>query len=440
MSGTTHYPRIGLACAGGIVEGAIYEIGALCALEDAIEGLDLTRLHAYVGVSSGAILVSCLANGITPRTLSRAIVSEAGPELDFRPEMFFEPALAEYLRRLGRVPEALAAGLRAYLRHPLDLSPMSLVAALREVIPAGLFDNRNIQQYLARIFSTLGRTDDFRDLPSRLRVVAVELDTAEVACFGRPGLDHVPISQAVQASTALPGLYNPVEIDGVSYIDGVARRTLHASTALEEGVDLLFCINPIVPVNLREKEGAAWRSLADHGLSAVLSQTFRTLVYSRMRTGFRVYEHRYPEADVLLIEPPRDDDRLFFSNIFSFSNRQAVCERAYRQTLDFLRDQAEELAPRLARHGLQLRSSVLHDVSRRLYEAEGTHPAPVGRAALGAAEATLDRLGHTLERLRERAAQGSGAGVVAGWVEEATSHAERGARRRTGYVDGVARQ
>ena len=35
-------PRIGLALAGGGPIGAIYEIGALCALEDTIDGLDFT--------------------------------------------------------------------------------------------------------------------------------------------------------------------------------------------------------------------------------------------------------------------------------------------------------------------------------------------------------------------------------------------------------------
>ena len=47
---------VGLACAGGVVEGAFYEIGALCALEEAVDGLDLNRLSTYVGVSSGAII------------------------------------------------------------------------------------------------------------------------------------------------------------------------------------------------------------------------------------------------------------------------------------------------------------------------------------------------------------------------------------------------
>ena len=50
--------RIGLAIAGGGPIGAMYELGALRALDDALDGLDLTRMDCYVGVSSGAFLAA----------------------------------------------------------------------------------------------------------------------------------------------------------------------------------------------------------------------------------------------------------------------------------------------------------------------------------------------------------------------------------------------
>ncbi|HEU5173632.1 MAG TPA: patatin-like phospholipase family protein, partial [Gemmatimonadaceae bacterium] len=52
---------IGLALAGGGPVGAIYEIGALRALEDSLDTVDFTALSCYVGVSAGALLASCLA-------------------------------------------------------------------------------------------------------------------------------------------------------------------------------------------------------------------------------------------------------------------------------------------------------------------------------------------------------------------------------------------
>ena len=42
-------PAIGLAMAGGGPQGAIHEIGAIMALNDAIEGFDLNDLQIYVG-------------------------------------------------------------------------------------------------------------------------------------------------------------------------------------------------------------------------------------------------------------------------------------------------------------------------------------------------------------------------------------------------------
>ena len=66
--------KIALALAGGGPLGAIYEIGALCALEDSLTGVDLTRLDHYVGVSAGGFIAASLANGITPRALCASFI------------------------------------------------------------------------------------------------------------------------------------------------------------------------------------------------------------------------------------------------------------------------------------------------------------------------------------------------------------------------------
>ena len=54
------------------------------------------------------------------------------------------------------------------------------------------------------MFSTRGRSNDFRRLKHRLYLVATDLDTGEAVEFGAAGFDDVPISTAVQASAALP--------------------------------------------------------------------------------------------------------------------------------------------------------------------------------------------------------------------------------------------
>jgi len=391
---------VGLACAGGGMEGALYEIGVLCALQESIEGIHFEKLDVYVGVSAGALISACLANGIPPRTLSESIISRAeDPLLNIEPEVLFAPAWRSFLRRFTLLPAIVKRAVVKFYERPFDQSVLGTVARLGELLPLGLFDNTPLQQKLAAMFSTGGRTDDFEALPARLRVVAVNLDSSEVVLFGDPDGPKASISKAVQASSALPILYGPVEIDGQFYIDGVARRTVHASVALEAGVDLLFCINPIVYADFHDGTAGS-KSLVDRGLPAVLSQTFRMLVYSRMKTGFRNYRHMHSEADLILIEPSPKDFAWIFSNIFSFANRFAVGEHSYQTTRQFLRDNAPDIQEKLGRHRLTLKTEVLHDESRTLYG--DLKAGPPGSPVFNRANHVLERLDHALQELQPR--------------------------------------
>jgi NTE family protein len=390
--------RIGLACAGGVVEGAFYEIGVLCALDEAIEGLDLNAVDVYVGVSAGAILTACLANGIRPRDVARAMLSaEASPDA-LSPDAVFVPAVGDYARRAAAVPARTFRAFTRHFAHPRDISLFGALLELSTALPVGLFDNRPLERHLARVFAAEGRTNDFRRLVPKLRVVAVNLDTAELVAFGDEATAHVPISRAVQASSALPLIYLPVEIDGAHYIDGVARRTLNASQALKEGVDLLFCVNPIVPIDLRMAEDGVARvgSLVESGLPAVLSQTFRTIIHSRMVTGFRNYTFIYPDADIVLIEPETGDHSMFFTNIFSFSNRHDVMHHGYATGRGYLVRNADAIDAVLSRHGMRLRRDVLgeerHLAVERRREPKTRETLDRTRRALDELETALDRL------------------------------------------------
>ena len=157
------------------------------------------------------------------------------------------------------------------------------VERLGPILPTGVFSNDEVHRQLARLFSREGRTNDFRKLRTRLTLVATNLDSGEAAPFGRPGWDDVPISQAVQASSALPGLFPPVEIGEHYYVDGALKKTMHATIALDEGVDLLLCLNPLVPFDATSPSAAPVMKrglprekqriprIVDGGLPAVLS-------------------------------------------------------------------------------------------------------------------------------------------------------------------------
>lgn len=357
---TPSHGRIGLAIAGGGPTGGMYELGALRALERAIEGLDLTRLEVYVGVSSGAFLAAGLANRLDTTAMCRVFLTGES-EVRFHPGLFLRPAVAEYLRRAGHTPSLLLRWAGEALRDPFSASFGDLLSRLGGIIPNGLFDNEGIEHFLRRLFESDGRSNDFRELERPLYVVAVDLDSGKTVRFGAHGWDDVPISRAVQASAALPGLYPPVCIRGHHFVDGALRRTMHASIALDRGIDLLLGINPFVPFDASGsgKRPAGMTRLAEGGLPVVLSQTFRTLLQSRVQVGLEKYARQYPDTDQLVMEPDEDDGEMFFTSVFSYRNRVKVCEYAFQSTLRDLRRRRAELAPLFARHGLRLRDEVL---------------------------------------------------------------------------------
>ncbi|MBP3985090.1 patatin-like phospholipase family protein [Pseudoxanthomonas helianthi] len=370
--------RIGLAIAGGGPIGGMYELGALRALDEALDGLDLTRMDCYVGVSSGAFLAAGLANRIGTAEMCRTFITGTSDDIVFQPETFLRPNFGEAMRRATALPRLYFEWLQSLATQPHKaLSWSNLMRRFGGLVPTAMFDNRGMERFLRDIFTRRGRSNDFRTLDADLFVVAVDLDSGEAVRFGEKGWDGVPISQAVQASAALPGLYPPVEINGRHFLDGALRRTMHASVVLERDIDLLLGINPLVPFDATrapaQGEGDSL-GLADGGLPAVLSQTLRTLLQSRMQIGMEKYPRQYPNIDQLVFEPNSDDSELFFTNLFSFASRHRVCQLAYRNTLADLRRRADVLRPMLEAHGIGLRDDILDDPHRSILDGLDAQP------------------------------------------------------------------
>lgn len=398
--------RIGLAIAGGGPIGAMYELGALRALDDALDGVDLTRMDCYVGVSSGAFLAAGLVNRMTTTEMCRIFITGDSDDVHFRPETFLRPAILEYARRASALPR-LTMEWWSSLLNPRDSRLSDLMQRFGGLVPAGLFDNSEIERFLREIFSRRGRSNDFRQLDRELYVVAVDLDSGEAVRFGAGEWKDIPISKAVQASAALPGLYPPVEVRGRHYVDGALRRTMHASVLLERGIDLLIGINPLVPFDSTRVDSDAGRRgevdphrIWQGGLPAVMSQTFRTLLQSRMQVGLAKYTQQYPGIDQLIFEPNSNDGEMFFTNAFSFSNRRRVCQLGYRNTLQDLRNRAESLRPVLAAHGIGLRDEVLHDKHRTVLSNLGKTP-PRSTETTARLRRALDETEHLI-RQRDR--------------------------------------
>ncbi|HVR11134.1 MAG TPA: patatin-like phospholipase family protein, partial [Thermoanaerobaculia bacterium] len=365
-------------------------------------------------------ITACLANDLTTAQMCRAIVAHEPGEHPFHPETFLTPSVRQLRRGLRAVPRLLGEALLDYSRHRADLTLVESLTRLGQALPVAVFDNEPIRAYVEKIFKLKSRTDDFRKLGKRLVIVAADLDSGQAVRFGEPGMDHVPISLAVQATTALPGLYPPVEIAGRHIVDGILLKTLHASVALDAGAGLVICINPIVSVDTVHAVEQGYMqggNLIERGLPTVLSQTLRTIVHSRLEVGMAAYATKYGNADVLLLEPERDDYLMAFTNIFGFSERRAVCEHAYQSTRRHLLENYDVISAMLARHGVILRRDVLAE-ERDLWRQVGLPhlgkpaaprprrlPAPPAKQAPAPPAAVVNRLDDALRRLELLVAQ-----------------------------------
>ena len=348
--------KVALVCAGGGITGAVYEIGCLRALEELLDR-SVLDFDLYVGVSGGAFVASLLANGVTPHELYEGVASRARRPLGVSSAPLFRLGLGELFRRGARAPRVLSEAIwTALTREGRNMSDLAL--SLFELLPAGLLDTAGIQEYLAEIFRRRGRTDSFRQLARELYIVAVDLDSGEAVPFGDRGAPTVPISRAVQASIALPGLYRPVRIWGRDYVDGGVKKTAHINLAIRHGADLVVCLNPIVPIRadtaLRGRLGG---HLSDRGISYVLDQALRIMLHGRMEYGLERYSQEHPEVDILLLQPGRDDMRMFSYNIMRYSARRVVAEHGYRSAVAAFAKNARSWERMLSRHGIGMRGT-----------------------------------------------------------------------------------
>ena len=210
--GRVGHRRIGLACAGGVLEGAFYEVGVLCALEEAVEGLDLNRLDAYVGVSAGAIMVACAGQRHPAREMARAaIVGARARSWTCAPSVLFTPAYGEQRAAAGARSRWRSGGsVRGYLALPCDFSLLGARStALGGALPLGLFDNAPLERYLARVFSrrgahqrlprARGRAAHHGGEPGHLRAGGVRRRRARATCPSRGPCRRAPPSPSSTA-------------------------------------------------------------------------------------------------------------------------------------------------------------------------------------------------------------------------------------------------
>ncbi|MFN2168170.1 MAG: patatin-like phospholipase family protein [Anaerolineae bacterium] len=357
--------RTALVLAGGGVSGAVYEIGALRAIDDLLLNRTVNDFDIYVGTSAGALVSSFLANGVSSVDLMR-VVNATHPLVTF-PETkdLFRLNARELLQRsLGLPRRLLSTGLEALATRG-RLSVLDIVfSGLGDALPSGIYDNRAYSEWIGKALDTIGGSNRFDQVAKELYIIATRLGNGERTIFSA-ATPQVPISDAVAASSAVPVVYKPVRIERHEYIDGGIRGTASLDLAIEHGAKLVVCINSLVPFDSREwspETHAPREFISERGLEAVSAQTTRVLLHAGLKYQIKQLQRRHPDVDIILIEPRPDDSTMFFANIMRLRDRIAIAEHGFRSVSVDLADGYGTFKQILARYDIQ--------ISRRLLRAD----------------------------------------------------------------------
>ena len=354
--------KAALVLGGGGITGGVYELGALSALDDfVVRGRRSGDFDLYVGISAGSLLAAFLANGITVREMCTAILGgEHGHRLALRREDIYEFRIAPFLRAGWKFLRSLGPAVRYLRRESQPVTFLNLIALLGQFLPAGLFSNANLERYVARILSESGRTNDFRTLRRPLYIVATEIDTGERWIFGGEGTSDVPISRAIQASSAIPVFFEPVDIGGRSFVDGAAERAGHIDIPIAAGAGLVLMINPTVPVyNDRTvvcipTVAGNCSSITETGFGNIAEQTFRINSRVKLELGMELHRLRRPDVDILLVEPAPMESTLFLYGSMNFSERVQVLNYGYNSAAFHFMENFDRLKACFEKHDMEV--------------------------------------------------------------------------------------
>jgi len=414
-------PRVALVLAGGAVTGGAYKLGGLKALDDFLVNRKTNDFDIYVGLSAGAFLAAPLAGGVNPVEMLRSLDGTSEDFSQLTALEFYRLNVSEFVRKplefvvdlatyvpgllygfISRTPDLvrqLQEPLEQCRREPSLTNLIECVKPLIDTIgsarefpfplsylPSGLFDNSSLERYLRQNIERRGLSNDFRVL-RRLRgvelyIVAMNLDTAERVVFGHDEDTSLTISEAVQASTALPGFYKPARIKGVDYVDGGVRRTANLDTAIEHGADLVICYNPFRPfsnrvsrryIPERHEYVIDGKPLADQGMLVVLNQVLRTLLHSRLQLGIRQYQDDPNfQGDIILIEPAETDLAFFKMAALDFWASRSAGAHGYLSVTQSIETHYELMRQILQTYGIQMTRREVREGLERLTRAEAT--------------------------------------------------------------------
>jgi len=158
-------------------------------------------LYAFCVETKAALILG--GGGITVSEMCSSVLGEKDGGLLLRREDIYELPPGNLFRFLGRSLRSFGSVVRHIRKSGQPVTFLNILAVLQQFLPAGFFSNANLERYVARILSGDGRCNDFRTVRKPLAIVATEVDTGERWVFGDGGRKDIPISKAIQASTAI---------------------------------------------------------------------------------------------------------------------------------------------------------------------------------------------------------------------------------------------
>ncbi len=390
--------KTALVLAGGGLTGAVYEIGALRAIDDLLVDRTVNDFDIYVGTSAGALVSTFLAEGISPHEIMDALAGEHANVPPIQPRDLFSINIRDLAQWGIRVPRTLLGAASHYVRHASDMTFFDLVWLLLEALPAGVYDNSSLERYLERVLSLEGKSTHFEDLERELYIIATDLDNGHRTVFSKEHFAHVPITRAVAASSAVPMLYKPVRIDGHDYVDGAARGNASLDIAVEHGAELIVCINPMVPLDNSEHSnipilGPDGSYLSDKGLSGIAQQITRITAHSALHYHIKQLRKTHPGVDIILIEPSRHDYKMFFYNAMRYSARLLLARHGFESVTLNIAEDYGYYKHMLEQHGIQITRRVLLQELHALQQ-DGSSPQTLRRI--------LEQSGRAAPRLKRR--------------------------------------
>ena len=331
-------PRYALALGGGGVIGGMYEVGAMAALEERLPP-DGRGFDIYVGCSAGSVVASLLANGVRATEIYRVVDQDLPDPLNFGRQAVFAPdSFRRAAGRFGRMAWAFGKNAMTGFRGSIP----DMLARAEPDLPAGFFSLFALEGFMRDAFAARGLSNAFAGLKTTLLIPAVDLDRAERAVFGLGALRDVPISQAVAASSAIPGFFEPYSIGGRDYVDGGVGFSGHADLAAEAGADVVLVVHPLVP----DLSAAAGPAARHRGFYSIMEQTSRICSQNLLSLGMETLALRYPRTRFLVLQPPRDCEVLF-GPCMSFDASRKALRFGYSSTCDWLARDGATLVERL---------------------------------------------------------------------------------------------